>query len=262
MLDGWVKLHRSLMDDALWRSSTEAQKILLITVLMMANHEKKEWIWEDKKFICQRGQFITSLRNLAEKAQISKKAVEGALGKFEKYGFLGTRKGTGGTLITICNYDKYQSEENKGGQVRGHQGDTKGTPRGHNKNDKNYKNINTKRRTPTFSDDHMHFAEFMDSQIRTVTRSQKKQNLESWANTIRLMVDSDNRTLPEMRRVFMWANNDSFWRGNILSAKKFREKFDQLSARMRTGANYENNRKRSRREEVSAATLDFNVENF
>ena len=139
--EGWIKLHRSLLDDALWRCSTDSQKVLLVVILMLANHKDNEWIWNDKKFICKRGQFITSLRSLAEKAQISKKAVEGALSKFEKYGFLGTQKGTGGTLITVCNYYKYQSDEREGGHLRGQEGDTKGTPRGHNKNDKNDKKI-------------------------------------------------------------------------------------------------------------------------
>lgn len=55
---------------------------------------------------------------------------------------------------------------------------------------------------------------------------------QRWANEIRLMREQDGRAPPEIRKVFEWANRDSFWRSNILSAAKLREKFDQLKLRM------------------------------
>ena len=43
MADGWVKLHRCLLDKAIWKKSKAEQKAVLITVLLLANHKNNEW---------------------------------------------------------------------------------------------------------------------------------------------------------------------------------------------------------------------------
>lgn len=75
----------------------------------------------------------------------------------------------------------------------------------------------------------LEFAEWMLSLIVDTQPNFKKPNLESWAKTIRLMREKDNRTHHEMGVLWKWARLDSFWQGNILSASKFRDKYDQLS---------------------------------
>lgn len=49
-----------------------------------------------------------------------------------------------------------------------------------------------------------------------------------WLDAARLMIDRDGREPNEARAVLEWACRDSFWRANILSMPKFREKYDQL----------------------------------
>lgn len=61
---------------------------------------------------------------------------------------------------------------------------------------------------------------------------QRLITIQRWANELRLMREQDGRGPPEIRKVFDWANRDTFWRGNILSAKKLREKFDTLRLKM------------------------------
>lgn len=63
----------------------------------------------------------------------------------------------------------------------------------------------------------------------------KTPNLESWANSVRLMRERDSRTYEDIKLVWDWARKDNFWKPNILSASKFRDKFDQLKAKMATG---------------------------
>lgn len=48
------------------------------------------------------------------------------------------------------------------------------------------------------------------------------------ADAMRLLLDRDHRTPEQIRRVIDWATADAFWKANILSAAKLREKFDQL----------------------------------
>ena len=65
---GWIKLYRQLTNKAIWKCSTPEQKVVLITLLLMADHKGNEWEWQGKKHITKLGQFITSLKSIAEKS--------------------------------------------------------------------------------------------------------------------------------------------------------------------------------------------------
>jgi hypothetical protein len=56
----------------------------------------------------------------------------------------------------------------------------------------------------------------------------------SWRREARLLLDKDDRTEDEIHTLIDWCQDDSFWRSNILSLPKLREKFDQLSLKSRT----------------------------
>jgi hypothetical protein len=52
-----------------------------------------------------------------------------------------------------------------------------------------------------------------------------------WRTDARLLLDGADRDPAEIRRLIDWTTADSFWRSNVLSMPKFREKFDQLRLR-------------------------------
>lgn len=83
-----------------------------------------------------------------------------------------------------------------------------------------------------FTDEHMKFAKWFYERVRGVTPSLNKKSLDSWANTTRLMIESDKLELKKMAQVFKWANQDEFWSTNILSVDKFRKQYHQLEAKM------------------------------
>ncbi len=85
-----------------------------------------------------------------------------------------------------------------------------------------------------FDGEDLKFAEWMFSKIREVAPKSKKPNFQDWANAIRLMREADKLSLDEIRKVFTWANQDQFWKTNILSVGSLREKFAGLDARMRS----------------------------
>jgi hypothetical protein len=151
-MNGWIKLHRSLLDDAIWKCSTDSQKIVLITIMLKANHESSEWIWKGSKYTCKPGQFITSISGLANDAGVSKQSLRGAIAKLKSLGFLTTESNTQSTLITICNYSKYQKNEDtdntRANKQPTHDQHTTNTRPTTNKNDKNNKNDKKKRETP------------------------------------------------------------------------------------------------------------------
>lgn len=55
-------------------------------------------------------------------------------------------------------------------------------------------------------------------------------------NEMRLLIDRDAYSLEQIRYVIHWCQSDPFWKANILSAKKLREKFPQLVAKIRSEA--------------------------
>lgn len=49
-----------------------------------------------------------------------------------------------------------------------------------------------------------------------------------WRDAVRLMLDTDGRTEEQIRGAIDWCQADDFWRSNVLSMTKLREKYDQL----------------------------------
>jgi hypothetical protein len=60
---------------------------------------------------------------------------------------------------------------------------------------------------------------------------------QKWRDAARLMLDRDKRTEEQIHAAIDWCQSDSFWRGNILSLPKLRDKYDQLSMAARRPSN-------------------------
>ena len=50
----------------------------------------------------------------------------------------------------------------------------------------------------------------------------------TWRTQARLMIDRDGRTVEEITRIIDWVDGNDFWRANVLSLPKLRQKFDTL----------------------------------
>lgn len=51
---------------------------------------------------------------------------------------------------------------------------------------------------------------------------------KAWRDAARLMLDRDGREPEKVRNLLRWSQADGFWRKNILSMPKFRQRYDQL----------------------------------
>lgn len=109
---GWIKLYRELLEKPIWFESTPEQKTILITLLLMANHEGRQWEWQGQKYYAAPGQFVTSLPKIVEACGpgISIQNVRTALKRFEKYEFLTDQSTKKNRLITINNWAFYQDK--------------------------------------------------------------------------------------------------------------------------------------------------------
>ena len=81
----------------------------------------------------------------------------------------------------------------------------------------------------SFSTEDRGLAIYIHSKIKELNPKAKDPSIDKWANEIRLMRERDKRSHEEIIDIFTWANNDPFWRTNILSPSKLRKQFDQLT---------------------------------
>ncbi|RXM57312.1 hypothetical protein [Clostridium tetani] len=229
---GWISLYRSLLDKPIWQCSTPEQKTIFITILLLANHKEREWEWQGKPYKCKPGQFITSIPSLVERCGkgITTQKVRTALNKFKKYGFLTDESTNNGRLITIVNWELYQGIKNETNiqvnrQATGNQqaDNRQVTPNNNVNNDNNVnKNIFT------FDSIEYKLSEHLFKHVKGNNPNAKEPNLQKWAKTFDYILRIDKRDLDEVKRLIEFCQKHHFWYKNILSANKFREKYDRL----------------------------------
>ena len=61
---------------------------------------------------------------------------------------------------------------------------------------------------------------------------QHESQRQRWAKDFDLMIRRDKIDADDIAEIIDWCQNDSFWRSNILSGKKVREKYQQLRMRI------------------------------
>lgn len=113
---GFICLWRSLLENPIWVNSKSEQKVILITLLLMASWKERKYDIYGDTIILNPGQFITSyseIKKLTGK-DISIRNVRTGIDRFEKLGFLTRQVTRRGTLVTIVNWDKYQDKNYEG----------------------------------------------------------------------------------------------------------------------------------------------------
>lgn len=119
MSTGWVKLHRSIQNSDTFSCLTLIQQIVAIYIILNANH--KDGVWHDKRkgetIKVKRGQLITSRNKMytewfKKDPDISEQKIRTTLDRLEKMEFLTKQSTSTYTLITVRNYNVYQTSEN------------------------------------------------------------------------------------------------------------------------------------------------------
>lgn len=89
-----------------WFSHSATLHVFIFLVLS-ANHEDKKW----RGNLIKRGQLITSRDQIAKNTGLSAQVVRSALKRLKSTSEITSKSTNSFTLITICNYDTYQSRE-------------------------------------------------------------------------------------------------------------------------------------------------------
>ncbi|MFB8539181.1 hypothetical protein [Enterococcus thailandicus] len=192
-----------------------------------------------KPYKAKPGQFVTSLESIRQKCGkgISLQNIRTAIKRFEKYEFLTNEVTKVNRLITIVNWEFYQdknSELTKKLTVNQQSVNNQLTTNNNDKQCNNETNNNitskkSKKRIYSDDDPNKKLAVLLFKLIQK-NQNIKEPDLDKWANTIRLTIESDKRTGKDVQDMIVWATSNDFWSGVILSATSLRKHFDKMLA--------------------------------
>ena len=105
MNNGWIKLFRSLREWEWWHERDTRD--LFIYCLIAANHDEQHQCG----MTIPRGSFITSRKRLSDEVDITEQSVRTSLARLTRTQELVVQSTNLYTIITVCNYDKYQGKD-------------------------------------------------------------------------------------------------------------------------------------------------------
>ncbi|UWE05303.1 hypothetical protein [Laceyella sacchari] len=110
-MDGWISLHRKIQEHWLYTEKRKFSKFeAWIDLLMMVNHKDNTMLFGGELVHVKRGQRITSIRQLCDRWTWSNTKVNKFLQLLEADGMVKVESDAKKTVITIVNYDSYQTE--------------------------------------------------------------------------------------------------------------------------------------------------------
>lgn len=105
-MEGWIKLHRKFTE---WEWADEPNMVsLFIHLLLSASNSDR--LWKGQKI--KRGQLVFGRKEWSRKTGISEQSLRTCINRLKSTSELTTKVTSKFTLITICNYDEYQTTKN------------------------------------------------------------------------------------------------------------------------------------------------------
>jgi hypothetical protein len=109
MTNGWIKLHRKLIENPIFLNAELLQ--LFIYCIMKANHEEKEIIFNGELLKIKRGQFVTGRIALGKEIKQKPTTAYKRLKILENLRICDIQSNNRFSLVTLVNYDLYQSKD-------------------------------------------------------------------------------------------------------------------------------------------------------
>ena len=145
---GWIKTFRSLENHWIWNNPFYLKCWLWF--LFKANHKDNKILLGAMFVDVVRGEFITSINNISLASGLTTQSTRTFLSLLEKDKMILKKSTNKLTMITICNYDSYQEQQQTSNKRVTNQQRTRNKPATTDKNEKNEKN--EKNNIPTFND--------------------------------------------------------------------------------------------------------------
>lgn len=139
---GWIKVHRKILENPIFNNPDAF--MLWMQLLLRVNHKDAKVMVGNSIVDIKRGQFLTGRNKLSEYTGINRSKLERLLKMLESEHQIEQQKTTKYRVISITNYDKYQSAEQQVSNKRATSEQQVST----NKNDKNVNNDKNESKAP------------------------------------------------------------------------------------------------------------------
>ncbi|MBR9801316.1 hypothetical protein GYB59_06280 [bacterium] len=162
MRNGWIKLHRQLLDSRVF--ANEHLLRLWVWILMRANHTTS---WVNEHTQVGPGQMLIGRQFLADSLQWKPSTAWERLLKLQEWGMVTLKSDSHGTLLTVCHWQTYQDAESEIQQQSDSEATTARQPTDsgptHIKNEKNSKNQKKKQEKADCFFDELEFPRGLDT---------------------------------------------------------------------------------------------------
>ncbi len=110
-MEGWIRLHRSITENKFYFSEEFTRMQAWFDLLLLANIKDSYYFVRGVKVVVNRGNLAYSMKSLAERWSWSIGKVERYLNTLKIESQIDVQKTNVTTIISICNYEYYQSDE-------------------------------------------------------------------------------------------------------------------------------------------------------
>lgn len=143
MLNGFITLHRKVLDNPIWKNPNLSH--LLITLILLANHEEKKILFNGQNITIKRGEVVTGRNQLSDKTGINPNSLKDYLKILKNLEIITIKSTNKFSIVSLVKYNQYQltalpqiTSKTTNQTPTRHQPDTT------NNNYKNYKTYNNR----------------------------------------------------------------------------------------------------------------------
>lgn len=239
MKNGWISLHRKIMDDPIYSNANMLK--LWVHCLLKASHAKHQQLVGNQLVQLEVGEFVTGReslfyefnRGVKPSEQTSSSTLWRWLKNFEQWQMLNIKTTTKYSIVSVLNWSQYQD-----GEQQSDNGRTSNEQQVSTNNNVNNANKDNKKDTPrkqVYDTDSPAFilASYFYKQILQNNPGHKEPNFQKWADDIRKLLELDKRDKKEVGELMRWVQKDDFEMANVLSPAKLRTRYDNLVMKMR-----------------------------
>lgn len=214
MLQGWVCVHRQLLDNPIFKNDKLFR--VFMYCLLKASHSEHEQLVGDHIVPVKSGEFVTGRKSISSGTGLTEQNVRTALSKLEKLSILTSKATNKYSIISIVNWDKYQQSNQ---QVTSKQpaSNQQVTTNNNGNNGNNEKNILAESKIPVKELVEI-YNEECTSLPRVVSFNAKQKRISQLK--ARWSEDKDRQNLDWWRAFFSWCNTNESLNG---------EKFDWIA---------------------------------
>lgn len=244
-MEGYIKLWRSMLD---WEHYTDIKtKTLFIHLFLTANFKDVKCMGQ----IVPRGSRIIKESRIGEECGLTYQEVRTALKRLIFTGEITKKTTNKFTLVSIENYEEYQSDlSTPNEQLTNKQRTNNEQITSIEEECKECKEYtlsselsepDKKKSIKLYKPDSREYlsAEYIAKRIlkerpdyKELQGKKYEKALQRWADDIEKIFRIDKRDFEEFKDVLYFSQTDEFWKSNIMSGQKLRDKYDQLAIKM------------------------------